>query len=136
MGCVASADIKEPATKKATKPPLPGRTLLTSVVDSPKGAAIASTVAPPAGHRQPQRSQSAGPVSEDFTPRGAQSPGKSILRSKSASALPKVTRHFSRGAQEPAEPEVVAIRSVKRRITFGNAETREYKVQLTHSRSF
>eukprot|EP00933_Yihiella_yeosuensis_P054838 TRINITY_DN5340_c0_g1_i1.p1 TRINITY_DN5340_c0_g1~~TRINITY_DN5340_c0_g1_i1.p1 ORF type:complete len:148 (+),score=22.69 TRINITY_DN5340_c0_g1_i1:164-607(+) len=89
------------------------------------------------------------PNGNDASPRpaangGGKSPGKSILRTRSAHNMPtRPAGHASppspnpspRGAAAASESQTVS-RNVKRRVTFGHAEAREFRVQLTHSQSF
>eukprot|EP00440_Ansanella_granifera_P004169 gb/GFBE01004524.1/.p1 GENE.gb/GFBE01004524.1/~~gb/GFBE01004524.1/.p1 ORF type:complete len:147 (+),score=27.26 gb/GFBE01004524.1/:1-441(+) len=146
MGCVAStveeheinayggAKDKTSATKQGN----PDRTLLTSMADSPKAGT--HTVAPPAGARQSLARSASNIVKvQDLGVQSPVSPGKSILRSKSLTALQNKENRPRACVVVPDEPGAKAMghtRSVKRRVTFGQAEAREYRVQLTHSQSF
>mmetsp|Transcript_118640 Transcript_118640/g.166794 ORF Transcript_118640/g.166794 Transcript_118640/m.166794 type:complete len:139 (+) Transcript_118640:103-519(+) len=138
MGCVAStADISEPESspnKNAAGPTKPGkgRTLLTSA-NSPKGERESHDELPNFKHSRTVNQDVTSPVS----------PGKSILRSKSFQGLS--TKEGSRRAtfdtatldeEERASLFMISCRSGKRRVTLGEAEVREYRVQMTQSRSF
>mmetsp|Transcript_10335 Transcript_10335/g.24891 ORF Transcript_10335/g.24891 Transcript_10335/m.24891 type:complete len:144 (-) Transcript_10335:178-609(-) len=143
MGCVAStatAETRGPEsspTNAKVRPqaaPNPGRTLLTSSANSPKDAEAEPTAALPSGLRSSRSSGQLG-SEEAISP---VSPGKSILRSKSLQSLSRKEsgRRATFDATTLREEEIAAVRSGKRRITFGQAETREYRVQMTLSRSF
>ncbi|CAE7697817.1 ychF, partial [Symbiodinium pilosum] len=140
MGCVASTvetSETEISPKNARRggqtAPNPGRTLLTSSANSPKDAE-AELTASPAGLRN-SRPGSFMPNEDATSP---VSPGKSILRSKSLQGLSskETGRRATFDAASLQEEEIAYARSVKRRVTFGQAEAREYKVQMTQSRSF
>lgn len=134
MGCVAStADISEPESSpnKASVAPA-SRTLLTSA-NSPKGEeGAARGEQPNFKHAQTLTQDVTSPIS----------PGKSILRSKSFQGLS--TKESGRRAtfdtaafdEEERSMLMADCRSEKRRVTLGQAEVREYRVQMTQSRSF
>mmetsp|Transcript_22850 Transcript_22850/g.37202 ORF Transcript_22850/g.37202 Transcript_22850/m.37202 type:complete len:138 (-) Transcript_22850:73-486(-) len=137
MGCVAStADISEPESSpnKASVAPAKsgGRTLLTSA-NSPKGDEGAA-------HGELPNFKHAQTLTQDVT--SPISPGKSILRSKSFQGLS--TKESGRRAtfdtaafdEEERSMLMGDCRSGKRRVTLGEAEVREYRVQMTQSRSF
>eukprot|EP00437_Effrenium_voratum_P018408 CAMPEP_0181453490 /NCGR_PEP_ID=MMETSP1110-20121109/29754_1 /TAXON_ID=174948 /ORGANISM="Symbiodinium sp., Strain CCMP421" /LENGTH=139 /DNA_ID=CAMNT_0023577815 /DNA_START=89 /DNA_END=508 /DNA_ORIENTATION=- len=139
MGCVASTvETSEPESspknaRGSQTAPNPGRTLLTSSANSPKDAEAEQT-ASPTGLRN---SRPGGfMLNEEVT--SPVSPGKSILRSKSLQGLghKETGRRATFDAVSLQEEELAHCRSVKRRVTLGQAEVREYRVQMTQSRSF
>ncbi|CAK9004305.1 unnamed protein product [Durusdinium trenchii] len=138
MGCVAStADISEPEISPNKNQTLPadgrttsGKTLLNA--NSPKGDQAITGDLPNFKHSRTVNQDVTSPIS----------PGKSILRSKSFQGLSaqeggrRATFDTASLDEEDRAMLMLEARSGKRRVTLGQAEVREYKVQMTMSRSF
>ncbi|CAJ1354960.1 unnamed protein product [Effrenium voratum] len=136
MGCVAStADISEPESSPNKVHAANGRTLLNNPVGPQKLEANATPL--------PQiRHSKTGPNQDVISPTSPTSPSKSILRSKSLQVLSvketgrRATFDGSLKEEDDRATDMLHLRSGKRRTTFGQAEIREYRVQMTQSRSF
>ncbi|CAE8737012.1 unnamed protein product, partial [Polarella glacialis] len=139
MGCDQSMEAMVPRPpqdvgKAKRKVAAPGKTLLTSVSDSPKASRGLEFVAPTAGftERQPNMSKTVSRIPKQEVDELSEIPTpKSILRSKS---LPQEKGSGSlRPLPEDGETEgfhpVVTYRSRRRRVTFGQANVREFRVQ-------